>query len=89
DFIPEYQGTMNAPALAALYCSGEVAQRKQGKSLDADFLLKAFGRKDLKVFDDLQALQDWVRIQSAYRPLLMMSSGSWSSWPWEKEISEW
>ncbi|MFM7588178.1 MAG: peptidoglycan synthetase, partial [Bacteroidota bacterium] len=89
DFIPEYQGTMNAPAVSAVYCSGEVAQRKQGRSLDADFLVKAFGRKDLKIFDDLQALQDWVRIQSAYRPLLMMSSGSWSSWPWEKEISEW
>lgn len=89
DFIPEYQGTMNAPAVVAVYCSGEVAQRKQGSSLDANFLVKSFGRKDLKVFDDLQALQDWVRIQSAYRPLLMMSSGSWSSWPWEKEISEW
>ena len=89
NFIPEYNSTMNAPTNAAVYVSGEEALRKQGRSLDADFLVKAFGRKDLKVFEDLQALQDWVRIQSAYRPMLMMSSGSWSSWPWEKEISEW
>jgi UDP-N-acetylmuramate: L-alanyl-gamma-D-glutamyl-meso-diaminopimelate ligase len=89
DFIPEYKGTMDAPAVAAIFVSSEEAGRKQRQSPDAAFLVKAFGRKDLKVFEELQALQDWVRIQSAYRPLLMMSSGSWSSWPWEKEISEW
>jgi len=89
EFIPEYKGSMDAPAVAAVYVSGEEAHRKQGQGLDADFLVKAIGRKDLKVFEDLQMLQDWVRIQSTYRPLLMMSSGSWSSWPWEKEINEW
>jgi hypothetical protein len=80
---------LDAPVVAAVYVSGEEAMRKQEQPVDKGLLLKAFGRNDLKVFDNLQALQDWVRIQSAYRPLLMMSSGSWSSWPWEKEIGEW
>jgi len=89
DYIPEYKGSMDLAGVAAVYVSDEEVRRKKGIRLDEDFLIQAFGRKDLRVFADLQSLQDWIRIQSAYRPLLMMSSGSWSAWSWEKEIGEW
>ena len=89
DYIPEYKGSMDLAGVAAVYVSDEEVRRKKGIRLDEDFLIQAFGRKDLRVFADLQSLQDWIRIQSAYRPLLMMSSGSWSAWSWEKEIGDW
>jgi UDP-N-acetylmuramate: L-alanyl-gamma-D-glutamyl-meso-diaminopimelate ligase len=88
-FIPLYRGTMDPAKAAAVYVSAEESSHKMRQNLDESFLIEAFGRPDLKVFTNLQALQDWVRIQSGYRTLLLMSSGSWSGWNWEKECAEW
>ncbi|MFM2293039.1 MAG: hypothetical protein RIS29_2852 [Bacteroidota bacterium] len=78
-FLPEYKNTMQQADVAIVYYNHEVIKQKQQKILDENQILTGFGREDLKIFSNIDALKRFLTEQNyTNTTLLMMSSGNFS-----------
>lgn len=76
-FLPEYEGTMNAADLAYVFFSPEVVAHKKLPELTADDVAKGFNVKGLKVFTDAKLLFEELKAEDwDNSTLLLMSSGT-------------
>ncbi len=76
-FLDHYAGTMNKADVAVVYFSPEVIAHKRLPAITVDEVKVAFGRTDLMVFTDVDALQNFIDQQEKeYLVQLMMSSGN-------------
>lgn len=77
EFMPQYAGCMDEADDAIVYYSPHALEIKRLPSLDKEFILDGFGRKDLRIFTSPEKLKayliskDWNN-----HNLLMMSSGN-------------
>lgn len=77
EFLNEYNGAMNTADEAIVYYNPHTIAHKKLKPISEDQVLKAFARKDLKVFTDSKAVTDYLKSKSWKNSvLLMMSSGN-------------
>lgn len=78
DFLPQYKNSMNDADVAVVYFSKHALQLKRLPMLDSEYVVEMFGRKDLKVFNDIEQLKEFLQNQDfSNANLLMMSSGNW------------
>jgi len=76
-FLNEYKGSMDAADEAIVYFNPHTIAHKKLKEISIDQVLKAFDRKDLKVFTQSNDLVNYLRsIHYENKVLLMMSSGN-------------
>jgi UDP-N-acetylmuramate: L-alanyl-gamma-D-glutamyl-meso-diaminopimelate ligase len=76
-FLAEYNGAMNDADEAIVYFNPHTIAHKKLKPITEEQVLHYFNRKDLKVFTNSEALQDYLRSKSLKNNvLLMMSSGN-------------
>lgn len=77
EFLNEYNGAMNTADEAIVYYNPHTIAHKKLKPISEEQVLKAFSRKDLKVFTDSKAVIDYLKSKSWNNSvLLMMSSGN-------------
>lgn len=77
DFLNEYKGAMNAANEAIVYFNPHTIAHKKLKEISTEQVLKAFDRKDLKVYTNSDELVKYLRsINYSNKVLLMMSSGN-------------
>ena len=77
DFLPQYKGCMAEADTALVYFNPKVIEHKRLTPITAEEVAEAFGTKNVKVFTDSQAMQDYLRTLSYDNTaLLMMSSGT-------------
>ena len=78
-FLTQYAGAMDAADEAVVYFSPEAIALKKLPPISAPMIIKAFGRPDLKVYDDSKLLKDkLLDMPSADFVLLLMSSGNFN-----------
>lgn len=76
-FLNEYKGSMNVADEAIVYYNPHTIEHKKLKAITKDQVLKAFDRKDLRVFTESETLLDYLRTKNwEQKVLLMMSSGN-------------
>ncbi|GAB2940977.1 Mur ligase family protein [Hymenobacter coalescens] len=77
DFLPQYEGTFDAPDVAVVYFNPQVLAHKRLPPLSDVQVAEAFRRPDLRVFTDSRKLAEFLREQNWHHAnLLMMSSGT-------------
>ncbi len=77
EFLNEYNGAMNTADEAIVYYNPHTIAHKKLKPISEEQVLKAFARKDLRVFTDSKNLTDYLKSKSWKNSvLLMMSSGN-------------
>jgi UDP-N-acetylmuramate: L-alanyl-gamma-D-glutamyl-meso-diaminopimelate ligase len=77
EFLNEYNGAMNTSDEAIVYYNPHTIAHKKLKPISEEQVLKAFARKDLKVFTDSKAVTDYLKSKKwSNSVLLMMSSGN-------------
>jgi UDP-N-acetylmuramate: L-alanyl-gamma-D-glutamyl-meso-diaminopimelate ligase len=77
EFLNEYNGAMNTADEAIVYYNPHTIAHKKLKPISEEQVLKAFARKDLKVFTDSKAVTDYLKSKTwKDSVLLMMSSGN-------------
>jgi UDP-N-acetylmuramate: L-alanyl-gamma-D-glutamyl-meso-diaminopimelate ligase len=77
EFLNEYKGAMNTADEAIVYYNPHTIAHKKLKAISEEQVLKAFARKDLKVFTDSKAVTDYLKSKKwSNSVLLMMSSGN-------------
>lgn len=77
EFLNEYNGAMNTADEAIVYYNPHTIAHKKLKPISEEQVLKAFARKDLKVFTDSKTVTDYLKSkQWKNSVLLMMSSGN-------------
>ncbi len=77
EFLNEYNGAMNTSDEAIVYYNPHTIAHKKLKPISEEQVLKAFARKDLKVFTDSKAVTDYLKSKKWNNSvLLMMSSGN-------------
>lgn len=90
-FLREYAGSMGAADAAMVYFSAHALQIKGLPALDAAEVAREFGRKDLRVFSDRDALVSAVHtaVTDSQQPvcLLLMSSGTFDEVDWESNVA--
>ncbi|MFN3782539.1 MAG: UDP-N-acetylmuramate--L-alanine ligase [Spirosomataceae bacterium] len=76
-FLPHYAQTLDAADTAILFFSPQTLAIKQMEPLSEDIIRKAFGREDILVFTDKEALETYLKTQNWFQTnLLLMSSGT-------------
>lgn len=84
-FLAEYDGAMNDADEAIVYFNPHTIAHKKLKPITEEQVLKYFNRKDLKVFTDSKALEDYLKSKSLKNNvLLMMSSGNFDGIDFKK-----
>lgn len=79
DFLPQYEGSMDAADVPIVYFNENVIKHKKLESLTTHNVLKAFNNNGLQVFKDSSALQNYLTSHSYDNTiLLLMSSGNFS-----------
>ena len=77
EFLNEYNGAMDTADEAIVYYNPHTIAHKKLKPISEEQVLKAFARKDLKVFTDSKAVTDYLKSKKWNNSvLLMMSSGN-------------
>ncbi len=77
EFLKEYNGAMKTADEAIVYYNPHTIAHKKLKPISEEQVLKAFARKDLKVFTDSKAVTDYLKSKTWKNSvLLMMSSGN-------------
>ena len=84
DFLPQYAGALDAADRAFVYYSPHTLAMKRLPVLDADTVRLAFGRPDLEVLTEADALEAAVATEA--ENLLLMSSGRWDGFDWAAEL---
>lgn len=76
DFLPEYEGSLEAADRAVVFYSPHTIKMKRLAPLSAEKVKKAFQREDLLVFEEAAALKAWLEGQEwSEQHWLFMSSG--------------
>jgi len=79
EFLPQYKGCMDAADHAYVYFNPRTVEHKKLEPLTAKQIIKAFGKKGLKVFTDSGDLvKELKNISWKNKNLLMMSSGNFN-----------
>lgn len=77
EFLNEYKGAMNTADEAIVYYNPHTIAHKKLKPITEEQVLKAFARKDLRVFTESAALIEYLKAKKWNNSvLLMMSSGN-------------
>ncbi|WP_143310144.1 UDP-N-acetylmuramate--L-alanine ligase [Chitinophaga vietnamensis] len=78
DFLSQYHGAMDPADVAAVFYSKHALEIKRMPDLDPALIAARFGRKDLHIFHEREALETFLSQQS-YKDanLLLMSSGTY------------
>lgn len=77
DFLPQYFDTLAAADQAIVFFSPQTLAIKKMAALAVEEIQEAFGRSDLQVFSDREALQAYLQKQNWFQTnLLWMSSGT-------------
>ncbi|HRD40839.1 MAG TPA: peptidoglycan synthetase, partial [Bacteroidia bacterium] len=77
EFLNEYKGAMNTADEAIVYYNPHTIAHKKLKPITEEQVLKAFDRKDLKVFTDSASVVKYLQEKKWNNAvLLMMSSGN-------------
>ncbi len=91
EFLEEYAGSMDAADEALVYFSKHALALKGLPELDPQVVKQGFGRQQLEVLSNKQALESWVsdKRNSSDRPvcLLLMSSGTFDGIDWNSVSS--
>ena len=78
-FLEQYKGTFGNAETAIVYYNPEVIAAKKMEPIDPAFVKAAFGRDQLEVFTDTEAMFEYLLQQKWQRKnLLMMSSGNFN-----------
>jgi UDP-N-acetylmuramate: L-alanyl-gamma-D-glutamyl-meso-diaminopimelate ligase len=81
EFLPQYAGSADKADEMFIYINPEEVKLKRLDTLDAEMIKKCFGRKDIKVFFDLDELKANLKLlEYTNSIILMMSSGSYGGW---------
>jgi UDP-N-acetylmuramate: L-alanyl-gamma-D-glutamyl-meso-diaminopimelate ligase len=89
EFLKEYKEALNAADEAVVFYSPKALEIKQLESITEDQIFEAFGRKDLKVFTDPKAFQDYLKSKTFMdHVLLLMSSGNYGGLDFN-EVRNW
>ncbi|KAA9327587.1 peptidoglycan synthetase [Hymenobacter busanensis] len=76
-FLPQYEGTFDAPDVAVVYFNPHVLEHKRLPPLSPAQVAEAFQRPDVQVFTDSKQLATFLQQQDWHDAnLLMMSSGT-------------
>ena len=77
EFLIQYRGSMDEPDIAIIYFNPETISHKKLKPITKEQITKAFYRKDLLVFNDINKLEKYLKnLIWKDQNLLMMSSGN-------------
>jgi UDP-N-acetylmuramate: L-alanyl-gamma-D-glutamyl-meso-diaminopimelate ligase len=77
-FMQEYAGAMDQADEAAVFYSRHALELKRMPDLSPEAVQQGFGKKDLKVFNQKEALQEWLQSREYEQSnLLLMSSGNY------------
>jgi UDP-N-acetylmuramate: L-alanyl-gamma-D-glutamyl-meso-diaminopimelate ligase len=91
DFLQQYSGAMNAADEGIIFFSQHALKLKGLPPLKADDVRKQFGRDELRVIDEREALIAEVRelTRQAETPvcLLLMSSGTFEDVDWQEAVA--
>jgi UDP-N-acetylmuramate: L-alanyl-gamma-D-glutamyl-meso-diaminopimelate ligase len=89
EFLNEYNGAMNTADEAIVYYNPYTIAHKKLKPITEEQVLKAFARKDLKVFTDSKTVTDYLKSKNWKNSvLLMMSSGNFDGVDFNKLATE-
>lgn len=89
EFLKEYKEALNAADEAVVFYSPKALEIKQLEAITEEQIFKAFGRKDLKVYTDPQAFQDFLKSKTYMdHVLLLMSSGNYGGLNFD-EVKDW
>jgi UDP-N-acetylmuramate: L-alanyl-gamma-D-glutamyl-meso-diaminopimelate ligase len=79
DFLDEYLGSMGAADEAYVYYNSHTIKMKKLKEIQHSDVEEAFYHPNMKVFTDVQKLQEQLQldVQKQVSNLLLMSSGNW------------
>jgi len=76
NFLPQYHGTLENASFPFVYFNPHAVQIKKLPSLSVEEVRKAFGKKDIMVFDNSSEMFSFIRKQKFKNPVyLFMSSG--------------
>jgi UDP-N-acetylmuramate: L-alanyl-gamma-D-glutamyl-meso-diaminopimelate ligase len=76
--MQEYAGAMDKADEAAVFYSRHALELKRMPDLSPETVQQGFGKKDLKVFNQKEALEEWLQSrQYEQSNLLLMSSGNY------------
>lgn len=91
-FFSHYKGCMDKADVAVVYFNPKAVEHKKLEPITADMIYEAFGRKDLKVYNDSRLLvEDLKKMSWQNTNLLWMTSGNFDGVDEKKlaaEISE-
>lgn len=77
DFLPNYDGTLANSTHAFIYFSPHSIELKKLPDLSTESIYKAFGGKNISVYDNSNEMFDFIRSQNYKCPVyLLMSSGN-------------
>lgn len=80
DFLPQYEDTLNVADTAVIYYNPKSIELKKMPHLSKEDIIKGFDHENLKIFDSLDELKDFLLGLSWHnKNLLMMSSGSFDN----------
>jgi len=92
EFLQQYSGAMNAADEGIIFFSQHALKMKGLPALKVDDVRKQFGKAELRVIDDREALIGEVRelTKQAEMPvcLLLMSSGTFEDVDWQEAVAE-
>ncbi len=89
-FLPQYAHTMDAADAACVYYSSHAIEIKKLPPLSPEKIRESFGREDLEIIHEREALKQFISHQSPLQTnLLMMSSGSFENLSTEEIINLW
>ncbi len=79
DFLPQYNQKLDDADVAVVFYSPHTLEMKKMPAISEEEIRQAFGRDDLHVFTDNQALVAFLKEQNWYKTnLLLMSSGTFN-----------
>lgn len=79
DFLKEYKGTMKYANFPVIYFNPKTIAHKKLEPITAEDIKQGFNEPRLQVFDDSQALLEFLKSQDwSNKNLLMMSSGTFN-----------
>ena len=89
DFLAEYKNALEAADEAVVFYSPKAIQIKQLEAIDEQQIFDAFNRKDLQVFTDPKAFQEFLKAKHFKNDvLLLMSSGNYGGLDFN-EVKKW
>lgn len=89
DFIGQYKGSLASCERAVIYYDLQAVQIKKMSVMEPEQLQKAFGRSDIKVFQDVQSLElDMQSSTGDFELILFLGSGNWGGLELRKIYNE-